>query len=398
MKSIKMLSYINRCWVFLIPALLILAAFRPAPQVSAIDGYSTQGAASAYAPLIPEHTPIKFVRTVFHIMQRDDGSGNFPDDSASRQWLTYLYHNHSSDAMGDLRPMNLPTASPYIRDSRIRFQLEGIYFHQDDYGWNMAHDSHQMGEKLYKKYVLDDPGTVYPQSAIHIFIGGQGSSHGRASGIASGKWILVSSVYKKYLQGNHWIPAGLLRHELGHSLGLIHTWNAPDRCDDTPLNAGCWNVNEPAKPECATPSNNVMDYNACQCALTACQMGRMHQALMGKFGKVDNVLVTDFCRRVDPLLTINSGDSVVWVADRYLKSDLRIEPGATLVVQGAIGMPRSSRIVVRPGGRLIVENGRLFQPCGGQWKGIKLVKGKRQGKRVMGSLEITGKGKVEHTR
>ena len=59
-------------------------------------------------------------------------------------------------------------------------------------------------------------------------------------------------------------------HELGHSLGLLHTWNQDDGCDDTPRNAGCWGD---------TCSNNMMDYNASQSALTACQLGIIHYYL-----------------------------------------------------------------------------------------------------------------------
>lgn len=381
-------------WGFLILTLLLFAAARPPEANHPLDSFSAVGSASDYAPLIAEHTPIKKVRIVFHVMQRDDGGGNFPDDPNSRHWLTHLYLNHASDKMGALQPMNLPTESPFLADSRIRFQLEKIYFHQDDYGWNMAHDSHLMGEKLYRKYVLENPATVFPNSAIHVFIGGQGSSHGRASGIASGKWVLVSSVYKKFTQGNHWIPSGLLRHELGHSLGLLHSWNAPDRCNDTPLNAGCWNYNEPDKPDCKNPSNNMMDYNACQCALTACQIGRMHQALMGKYGKVANVLVPDYCRKSDPTLLIRTGDTVVWKADRYLKSDVLLETGAVLIVKGAIGMPKASKIIVRPGANLVVDGGKLFQSCGGSWKGPVIAKDIRNRKRQKGTVELKNQGKI----
>ena len=42
------------------------------------------------------------------------------------------------------------------------------------------------------------------------------------------------------------------------------------------MNANCWNVNEPASPDCSSigqVSNNLMDYNFSQDALAPCQIG-----------------------------------------------------------------------------------------------------------------------------
>ncbi|PIP55023.1 MAG: hypothetical protein COX07_02175 [Bacteroidetes bacterium CG23_combo_of_CG06-09_8_20_14_all_32_9] len=61
------------------------------------------------------------------------------------------------------------------------------------------------------------------------------------------------------------MPANTIRHELGHNLGLWHTWSQYDYCDDTPYNQGCWNLNEPStNPLCSlitNVTNNVMDYD-----------------------------------------------------------------------------------------------------------------------------------------
>jgi hypothetical protein len=112
---------------------------------------------------------------------------------------------------------------------------------------------------------------------------------GRASDIGDKRWITVSGIYALYL-ANHWAPANLLNHELGHSLGLLHTWSGNDGCNDTPNNPNCWNVNEP--PGCTPLSNNFMDYNACGCATTICQVNRMHYFLLGGQGNISDCLIS----------------------------------------------------------------------------------------------------------
>ena len=74
--------------------------------------------------------------------------------------------------------------------------------------------------------------------------------------------------------------ASAVNHELCHLLGLNHphqyssfNWGV---CPDAPMNANCWNLNEPATPDCSAStqvSNNLMDYNAAQSSLAPCQVG-----------------------------------------------------------------------------------------------------------------------------
>lgn len=84
--------------------------------------------------------------------------------------------------------------------------------------------------------------------------------------------------------GGAWSSAKLLNHEVAHNLNLRHTWNENDYCSDTPFNNNCWNINFPANTNCddwCEISNNMMDYNFSQQAISPCQINRMQDHLDG---------------------------------------------------------------------------------------------------------------------
>lgn len=93
-----------------------------------------------------------------------------------------------------------------------------------------------------------------------------------------------------------------IKHEMGHVMGLNHSWDTDDGCFDTPLNSGCWDTDNCNGRKL---SNNVMDYNNCQCALTQCQINTMHYYLLGNVGVVSDCLKNNPIKN-NPLLHSNS--------------------------------------------------------------------------------------------
>ena len=323
-----------------------------------------------YAPLEPKYFPVKYVNVVIHVFRKNDGSGSFPENEETKNWLINNYLGNANFVMAHLYPMRLESQSAYIEDSRIKYKLLALYFHNDSLGWDMSPKaganifSWTLGNELYQKYVINNPTNAGGENAVHIFLGENLKGKGMASGIGDKRWVIHAGVYEFYKEGNFWTPSGGLRHELAHSLGLIHTWNSNDGCDDTPLNSGCWNGDD-----C---SNNMLDYNASKGALTVCQLGRAHYYLSGKAGNIYDAVEKDFCRKENDNFNIEiaENDTVVLSAIHFLKGNIHILKNAQLIVTGEVSIPENAEIMIEDEGKLVVDGGKIFNACGLNWSGI----------------------------
>lgn len=260
------------------------------------------------------------VRVNIHYIQRDNGSGNFAENNDGRPGTPGTATNGYDYAVsliwacnagwGQNAAMTLPagnTTAPLAK--RVRLTLNGVYFHR-----NSSLQSFAVGMNP-TAYLVDAANT------INIFICGappsnpanlnslpaSSSNGGQASQVTTATtvtvpfangangtnplWTTIQGAWNGYILVNQqsWQLASVVNHEIGHLLGLNHTWyTMPGRgyvdCADAPSNANCWNLNAPVGPDCNSPSklsNNLMDYNAAQSALSGCQVGRMQFNLNG---------------------------------------------------------------------------------------------------------------------
>lgn len=335
-----------------------------------------------YVPRVAEHTPPVRFGYMLHVVAPKTPvagfQGQFSPDSAAHLEFLQIVVSGAAQRFKENVPMRLPTASEFIADARVRPVCEGVVFEYDDENWdlfaeNKAGERARRAGNLYQKFVLNNPDAR--RDVLHVFVGegknGALMATGIACGIGCGTWAAVCTWYQHYLNGrNHWLPAMTLAHEFGHCMGLYHTVGKGtplnDHCDDTPTypqNPGCWNGD--------SCSNNLMDYNADQRALTACQLGRIHYHIAGKQGDFHKVVVPDWCENTAERIVI--AENVEWNGDKKLHGGVQILPGATLTVRCTLHLPQGAEILLRPGAKLVVDGGTLTNLCKHTWKGVRLA-------------------------
>jgi hypothetical protein len=219
-----------------------------------------------YAPLVPEHTPVKTIRIAFHCFQNDDGTGNFQENDAVHSAYLQGAVNSINQMLAGLGPLNIGN-SAFISDSRVRIEMVAVYSHR-----NSAHMSVPNASAQYQMYVMNDASgyglSLSDMTEVEhiLLIGANGPTDccaGRASAFGEQGWIVLNGWYGHYLQygatSYNWAIPGHFIHELGHALILRHNYIG--------IYGGC----DPCQDNDAVPggpcpiigtSNNYMDVTA----------------------------------------------------------------------------------------------------------------------------------------
>jgi hypothetical protein len=139
-----------------------------------------------------------------------------------------------------------------------------------------------------------------------------------------------------------------------------------------------------------------------------------------KFGNFPNVRVTEmkinYCANKLRVATFGRG---VWEGDlisyesQYVKEidssitlynnlalqgSLQVNEGAILTLKNTITIPKNQKIVIQPGGKLILDGGTLTNACGDQWEGVEVWGDPllSQTSANQGTLEIINGGTIEN--
>jgi len=79
-------------------------------------------------------------------------------------------------------------------------------------------------------------------------------------------------------------------------------------------------------------------------------------------------------------MTVAIRDSTHWLAPKDLAGDIRIERGGVLQLSCRLSLAAGARIIVAPGGKLLLDGCRIHNACGGEWEGIEIQRlGREQG-------------------
>lgn len=359
----------------------------PAGSTIKSDHLFSESDPQAYLPdtLHLTHTPVRYLRVNFHFMNSSDSTRNF-SEKQSRVFVHDLLH-----VMQILFDTNIKLWLPAdnhipVIPVNIKYVLtgqktgdDGIYHHYDDalyYYIHMGSRRNNSDGKVIDKYA------VGLDTILNIFIMPHHPDSAKSKtyksgcvGIALGNAVKISGVFENNL--TEWNVRGTFNHEVGHVLGLYHAWMS-DGCEDTPLHQNnCWVLEDPG---CAgRTSNNMMDYNAWQSALSPCQVGILHKNLSNLHHPVRNLLIRNWCRYL-PENTIIIRDTVIWTGARDLEGDIEIMPGASLKIHGRVSMAPGASIKVNDDALLILDDCSIHNDCGYAWKGIQVIqKGKKTG-------------------
>ncbi len=353
-----------------------------------------------------EHMPMRWVRVNAHIIDREDGQHNFPDP-LGREFVRLLIEMANKRLASNVKMHLPPNNDTPVLPTRYRFKLvgseddpndDGIYFHRDNELYFINKKDRRGANSIFAKKPFDVVGKRKNEVINILFLEHHKDSIPsptyKASGDGAGtaKWVKMVGSYNNWKDNEGKISlaelangmAALFNHELGHSLGLAHTWIGNDGCDDTPPNNNCWNI-DPNSEQCNSMdkiSNNVMDYNAWQAAFTPCQIGKIHKKLSTK-SSVRKMLEPTWCTyQSDKSVRIRNGQNITWAGAKDLEGDLIIKKGATLTAQCVISLPAKAKILVEAGGKLVLDGATLTNRCqeDQKWEGIEIQqKGNQRG-------------------
>jgi hypothetical protein len=343
----------------------------------------------------PNYLPPRQVRVNFHVMNSRDSSHNF-QPAAARTYLKELLNYANIELDTNIRSWRsaettevLPKGYRYVIAPQPVAGDDGFYFHYDDdlyYFISQGQHSNNYSRKVIDKYAVGKDSIINIFLMVHPDDSIKSKTYrANGQGIALGTAFKMAGLYESKESAKSF--DGLFNHELGHVFGLQHAW-VEDGCPDTQNHPNkCWTYTD-EEPCRSQATNNMMDYNAYQIALTPCQVGRVQATFASENNIARKCVIPVWCKR-NPARDIIIRDSVAFTGARDFEGNITVANGGVLYLSCRVSMPENSYILVEPGGRLWLNGCRLHNSCGKNWLGV-LVQSRRfvQGTVLVGKPPI----------
>jgi len=167
--------------------------------------------------------------------------------------------------------------------------------------------------------------------------------------------------------GRPWVVNPLIAHELGHVFGLYHTnfyeLSYKRFSPELPWPEEKYFCHPNTDPKC---SNNMMSYSSSQRYLSPKQIGHIHRVFSSNTNRIR------YLRSYagNPAYNVVISSNTIWDMATVAQGDIIIMPGSTLEVTCVLSMLKDTRIIIKPGAKLIVDGGMITNPVGDTWQGI----------------------------
>ena len=326
--------------------------------------------------------PVITIKCNVHIWREDDGTGNrWLDTDEYRDSLRMVFDYANYIMTNNIEYSEIIPDAEFISDTKYRLVLDSVFYYNDSVL------AYKTSNNALNQFIRNNYPERLDNFAVHMNLAYRGQIAGYSSGISS---LLQSVILINCKVGRYtglWATAQLLIHEIGHNLGLDHPYNTEENnithpeflwdmfgktqqpwCDEPDTNEVCyhdWGWDCEVSDTTNTCTNNIMGGSKYGGHYTALQCGRIHRAL-----RVANIRKHAYGYTNIPLV-INKNQ--LWDFTYKSYQDIVIEENTTLTVSCRLEMVSQSKIIIKPGGRLIVDGGTITNAHHeGKWQGIEV--------------------------
>ena len=328
--------------------------------------------------------PIISIKVNVHIFRRDDGTGNrWLDTEEYRDSLRMMFDYANYISSNNCQYSEDIQNAEFIPDTKYRFILDSVYY------YNNTILAYCDDNNPINNYLLENYPERLNNYALHMNL-----FDCDYSGISTVNGNIQSCLFVKCYTGRYsslWADAQLFNHEIGHNLGLRHPYSGSDFAEERyiPAPEFLWDLFGTSKQswchhpkpdvvcyhdtgwDCdledpsTTCTNNIMGGNKEARHFTALQCGRIHRAL-----RTANIRKHAYGYTSVPKVVYKDEH---WDFNYKSYQDIIVNPNVTLTISCRLEMVSQAKIIIKPGGKLIVDGGTITKAHHeGKWQGIEV--------------------------